>query len=259
VSEAYQRHFAEVYDRLMMEDMPYDEWQRFIREAWSRYDVHPRTVVDLGCGTGRHTVTFARDGLEMIGIDLSEHMLMAAHEHAEESKTAIQAVGGSLRWLQQDMREWGVGREVDAVVCLCDGINYMLSDRDVQAVFQRTYEALRKGGLFVFDVLTQHQYETYAAGQPYTYDDDDVAYIWYSDWDADQRIIQHELTMFVQQDEDSELYMRIQEMHEQRAYSVDDLTAWLQEAGFGQIDMFADYRWERITDRTSRVSICALK
>lgn len=255
---AYQRYFAEVYDRLM-EDMPHDDWQRFIREAWQRYDLQPRTVVDLGCGTGRHTVLFAQDGLEMVGIDLSEYMLTIAQQQSEQFRSAIQASGGSVSWIQQDMRDWDIGRDADSVISLCDGINYLLSEDDVRSVFARTCDGLRDGGLFVFDVLTRYQFEQYVAGQPYTYDDEDIAYIWYSDWDDERRMITHELTMFVQQDAEADFFIRFQETHQQRAYDREQLSLWLKEAGFRHVECFADFSWRDVTDQTSRMFVCAIK
>src|SRR5690554_4777997 len=94
VNESYKQHFAALYDRLMA-DMPYDEWQRFVREAWGRYGLAPQTVVDLGCGTGRITTALAQEGLRVVGIDLSEHMLAVAQERSDQAAPNIQAAGGS--------------------------------------------------------------------------------------------------------------------------------------------------------------------
>jgi len=258
MGEAYQQHFAFLYDRLM-DDMPYDQWQQFVKDAWFRYELEPRTIVDLACGTGRHAIALAEAGCHVTGIDLSEHMLAVAQEQAEISAMAIQTSGGSVQWLQQDMREWDIARPVDCVICLCDGINYLLQEEDVRAVLARTYHGLREGGLFVFDVLTDHQYEAYAAGQPYTYDDDNLAYIWHSDWDPEERIITHELTIFHREAEDSERFLRTCETHRQRAYDAYELTSWLKEVGFRRIDSFADFTWQPVSEETGRMFLCAVK
>lgn len=258
MNESYQHHFATLYDRLM-QDMPYEDWQRFVREAWSKYELEPQTVVDLGCGTGRNTTALAQAGLHMIGIDLSEHMLAVAHQRSERATPHIQAAGGSVRLLQQDMREWNVGRPVDSVLCLCDGMNYLLADDDVRTTIATVFQGLRDGGLFVFDVLTEAQYIHYAQHEPYTYDDDDLAYIWYSEWDQEARIMTHELTMFVQERLHSDRFQRVQEVHRQRAYSQSELMSWLREAGFRHVDCFADFTWQPPQENTARIFICAQK
>lgn len=258
MNEAYQQYFAAVYDRLM-DDMPYAEWQQFVRDAWQRFGIRPRTVVDLGCGTGRNAIAFAQDGIALFGIDLSEHMLAVAQQQAESAASAIQAAGGSLHWLQQNMRDWEIGRQADSVICLCDGINYLLADEDVQSTFRQTYDGLQEGGVFIFDVLTVHQYEQYAAEQPFTYDDEELAYIWYSDWQPADRIITHDLTMFVQQDAETDQFLRFYETHQQRAYELPQLKAWLTEAGFRRIECYADMRWQAPTASSARVFFCAVK
>lgn len=73
---ASYRKFAYVYDELM-EDMPYPDWIRFARTAWERHGM-PRTVVDLGCGTGSITIPLVNAGFEVTGIDLSADMLAVA-------------------------------------------------------------------------------------------------------------------------------------------------------------------------------------
>ena len=97
------RQFASVYDRLM-EDMPYSDWLRFARESWERYGI-PKTVVDLGCGTGSLAIPLARSGFEVFAIDLSADMLTIGRSKWEGSpQQAIRSNAGSIRWLQQDMR-----------------------------------------------------------------------------------------------------------------------------------------------------------
>ncbi len=77
------RQFASVYDRLM-EDMPYSDWLRFARESWERYGI-PKTVVDLGCGTGSLAIPLARSGFEVFAIDLSADMLTIGRSKWEGS------------------------------------------------------------------------------------------------------------------------------------------------------------------------------
>lgn len=260
MNESYKQHFAALYDRLMA-DMPYDEWQRFVREAWGRYGLAPQTVVDLGCGTGRITTALAQEGLRVVGIDLSEHMLAVAQERSDQAAPNIQAAGGSVMFLQQDMREWTIGQAADSVICLCDGLNYLLEEDDIKAAFTSVFQGLRDGGLFVFDVLTERQYMEYAKHEPYTYDDDDLAYIWYSDWNQEARIITHELTIFVQEQEQerSELFRRVLETHRQRAYTQAELTSWLKKAGFQRVEGYADFTWQPVEEHASRMFFCAVK
>lgn len=258
MSESYKHLFATIYDRLIDRSMD-EAWQRFVKEAWQRANIMPETIVDLGCGTGRHAIAFAREKLQVFGIDLSDSMLTVARDQSELQAPDIQASGGSVTWLSQDMREWVVGRQVDSVLCLSDGINYLLDEEDVQRTFAATYEHLREGGLFIFDVLTAHQYRRYEEDQPYTYDDDDLAYIWYSEWSAEQRIMTHDLTIFVEEEEGSDRFVRVMETHRQRAYGQEQLVEWLKAAGFRTVDCYADFRWVEPREDAGRLFFCAIK
>lgn len=73
----------------------------------------------------------------IIGLDSSEDMLMMARE---------KNLPGVLL-IQQDMRELELPDEVDAVYCVCDGMNYLLEPQDLQRVFTRVKRFLKAGGV----------------------------------------------------------------------------------------------------------------
>jgi SAM-dependent methyltransferase len=260
--------FAYQYDRLM-EDMPYAEWLRFLQECWDKYG-RPQTIVDLGCGTGSIAIPLAREGHEVFGIDLSEDMLAVAQHKANEAEDKHRHTGkgrSSITWLQQDMRDWSLLRPVDAVISLCDCINYLLEEEEVRQTFSRTYAGLKAGGLFVFDVHTAYQFETYAEEQPFFLNDDDVAYIWTSELDMERCQIEHALTIFAKRftangaygDQTEELFQRIEEYHIQRAYSLEWLESELLAAGFAQVESCTDFTWQPLTEHTQRAFFIARK
>src|SRR5690606_34704542 len=121
------REFASVYDRLM-EDMPYGEWISFARRCFELYGM-PRSVADLGCGTGNLAIPLAKSGFEVYGIDISADMLAIARSKWDAPPARGQ--GGTIRWLQQDMRDWELPDPVDAVISFCDCLNYLTAEEDV--------------------------------------------------------------------------------------------------------------------------------
>ncbi|MCR8845847.1 class I SAM-dependent methyltransferase [Paenibacillus sp. SC116] len=245
--------FALVYDRLMA-DMPYDEWQRMAKEALERYQIHPARIVDLGCGTGSLTLPLAKDAAEVIGIDLSETMLTMAREKAN----AYGRVGDKVQWVCQDMRSWSIPDPADAVFSFCDCINYITELDDVRAVFEHTARNLRSGGLFMFDMHHARQFEQYEQEQPFTLDEQDIAYMWHCDYDREQQQIEHDLVIFVQ-DNESERYHRIDEVHVQRAYETETVIEMLKEAGFEQIEVFADFAWQSADEESMRLFVTAVR
>jgi len=256
--ETAYRGLAEIYDRLMA-DMPYPDWIRMTREAWSRYGV-PATVVELGCGTGNVAIPLAEQGVRVIAMDISADMLsVAQHKAANRPRGYGTGASGSVHFMQQDMRDWALDEPADCVISYCDSINYLTEPDEVEQVFRQTYAGLKPGGLFLFDVLPPRQLKRYAEGQPYYLNADDIAYLWTMEYDDAIHRIRHELTIFVQ-DENSGLYRRIDEIHVQRAYAEDWVVSRLERCGFADICVAADFNWNRPPDeRAERIFFAARK
>jgi SAM-dependent methyltransferase len=109
------------------------------------------SVLDIGCGTGRHAVELARAGLAVTGIDLSSGMLREARRAADEA-------GVQLELVEADATQFDLGRVFDAAVCLCEGSFGLLGDDDDPlahdaAVLGRAFAALRPGARFVLTAL----------------------------------------------------------------------------------------------------------
>ncbi|MCA0753666.1 class I SAM-dependent methyltransferase [Paenibacillus sp. N4] len=249
--------FATVYD-LLMEEMPYADWLGFARECWSRYGNMPATVVDLGCGTGSIAIPLARSGFDVYGLDLSSDMLTVARSKWDETaQTVTRPRQGTIRWLQQDMREWGLQEPVDTVISFCDCLNYLTEEADIEAAFRATYNGLRNGGSFLFDVHPPKQLIRYAQEQPFVLDEREVAYIWTCELEQERCEIEHHLTIFAR-DKDSKFY-RFEESHIQRAYDPDWIEGALRRAGFRTVERFADFELKPASRESERLFFAALK
>ncbi|MFD0715045.1 class I SAM-dependent DNA methyltransferase [Paenibacillus sp. GCM10027626] len=256
--QAY-RQFAAVYDRLM-EDMPYPDWLRFARQCWEKYGI-PATVADLGCGTGSLSIPLARSGFQVYAIDISADMLTVGRSKWDEPPArAINPDSGSIRWLQQDMRDWELPEPVDAAISFCDCLNYLLEEEDVESAFRATYKGLKPGGLLIFDVHAPRQLEQYAEQQPFTLDERDVAYIWTSDYDEARREIEHHLTIFAREgNERGARFIRFEETHVQRAYEPSWIAGALRRAGFTSVEQYADFTFAAPDSEAERLFFVAVK
>lgn len=189
--EAYT-DFATVYDTFM-DETPYEEWEAQIKHILYAEEIRDGLVLDLGCGTGNMTQLLARDGYDMIGVDLSIEMLDVARRKQMES-------GLDILYLCQDMREFELYGTVRAVVMVCDSINYLLEDEDIITTFRLVNNYLDSRGLFIFDFNTVHKYRDIIGERVIAENRDDCSFIWENYYDSEDRINEYQLTIFVRED-----------------------------------------------------------
>ena len=105
------------------------------------------SILDIGCGTGRHAIEFSRRGYNVTGIDLSERQINIAKEKAGKENLDI-------RFLRQDARKLQFEDEFDLVIMLCEGgFPLMETDEMNFQILQNAARALKPGGKFIFTTL----------------------------------------------------------------------------------------------------------
>ncbi len=243
--EAYS-DFALVYDTLM-DNTPYDRWCELIVGILKRYGIEKDLVLDLGCGTGTLTELLAKEGYDMIGVDYSEEMLSRAMEKREES-------GLSILYLLQDMREFELYGTVKAVVSVCDSLNYLLEEEDVIETFRLVNNYLDPKGLFIFDFNTVHKYRDVIGDTTIAENREDCSFIWENYYHEEERINEYDVTFFVKE---GELFRRFEETHYQRGYTVEEMQAYLEEAGLELISTQDADTLMEVTEETERVYMIA--
>ena len=163
--------FAYVYDEYM-DNIPYEEWGQYMIALLKENGVHAdASVLELGCGTGTVTRMLAKEGYECVGLDMSEDMLSIASEKTFEEGTQV-------IYTCQDMRDFEVPYESDAMISIGDSMNYITSVPDLECVFRCVSENLKKGGVFIFDLKTIHFFKDILAENTYAENREDSAFIW---------------------------------------------------------------------------------
>ena len=226
--------FAEIYD-LLMDDFDYPQWADYYLQLLARAGVKPRTMADAACGTGSLSVQFARRGIRVTGIDLSGEMLQVAVDKARRN-------GVQPMFVRQDMTCLRLPRPVDALVCGCDGVNYLLTDERVKAFFESAHAAIRPGGVLAFDISSAYKLEHVLGNGFFGEERDEVAYLWSNRFDADAQTVQMDLTFFRREPDGR--YRRFAERHTQRAHSPERIRALLEEIGFAHVEIYGDRTFE---------------
>jgi SAM-dependent methyltransferase len=103
-------------------------------------------VLDVGCGAGRHAVAFAKAGLSVTGVDVSERLLQVAAEAARDA-------GVAASFFEVDARQMPFEDEFDAVVSICQG-GFGLMGADDSVVLKRMAEAVKPSGRVVVSAFS---------------------------------------------------------------------------------------------------------
>ena len=235
------------YDRLT-NDVDYEATVAFYNEILKREGLHPRTAVDLACGTGSVTAILARQGLDVIGVDLSEEMLTVAMEKVMDMEHPP-------RFICQSLQELYLPRGVDLAVCALDSLDYITNPVDCEEAIRRVYKALNPGGIFIFDVNTPEKLRA-MDGQVFLDEDDDVYCVWRGEFDQETNICSYGMDLFQRK---GELWERSFEEHREYAYSQEQLTSYLKKAGFTHIRVYADREFTAPREGEQRIYFKARK
>jgi SAM-dependent methyltransferase len=106
----------------------------------------PASILDLGCGTGRHLELFAAAGYDVTGVDRSPAMVAAAKER-------LAPYGGRATVVESDLFDLSLDRTFDTVTMMSSLIGYQVENEVALATLAVAHRHLRPGGLLLFDVL----------------------------------------------------------------------------------------------------------
>ncbi len=245
--EAYSS-FAQVYD-LFMDNVPYEEWSTYLIDLLKEHGVEDGLVLDLGCGTGKMTRLLEKAGYDMVGIDYSEEMLGIAREQQFEDADS------SILYLLQDMRELELDGTVRAVVSICDSMNYILEDEELEQVFRAVNRYLDPKGMFIFDLNTLYKYRDLLGETTISENREEGSFIWDNYFDEEEMVNEYDLTLFIR--EKGDLYRKYEEAHFQRAYTLERVKELLEKAGMEFVAAYDAFTKEPVKENSERIYVIA--
>ena len=175
-------------------------------------------------------------------------MLCVAAQKAQEADNRPLFVCQKLQQLQ-------LPKGVDLAVCALDSLDYITEPADCQKAIQRIYKALNPGGCFIFDVNTPEKLRS-MDGQVFLDEDDDVYCVWRGEFDEQTNVCSYAMDLFQRE---GNSWHRSFEEHREYAYSAQQLTTYLKEAGFTSIAVYADRRFAEPAPGEQRIYIKARK
>lgn len=238
---------AGCYDELTT-DVGYPAWADYLEAHFRRKGLPGRTVLDLACGTGSLTWELAARGYEMIGVDRSPEML------AEAAAKSREDVETPPIFLCQSMDKLDLYGTIDACVCCLDSVNYVTDPRQLKKAFARVWLFLMPGGLFLFDINTPAKLRG-LDGQVFLDETEDTYCVWRTEYR--RGLCTYYMDLFTLAEDGS--WDRSFELHRQRGYSVEQLTQWLEEAGFSEIRTWGDGKLRRPVPGEDRVYFTCIR
>ncbi len=238
------RRVAPHYETLMAE-VPYAMWVEYLKMLWAKVGIQPRSVLEVCCGTGRICRMLAAEGYEVAGVDLSPEMIAEAKHIASESHLPIE-------FSVQDASEMRLNRRFDAALSFFDSLNNIIDYDRFAAAIQRTYEHLKPGGAFIFDLNTAYAFEHNMFDLFCKDKRAKVRYEWKGEWDAARSLCTIKMEFATDRE-------RFSELHVQRAYSLAEVKQAMASAGFENVEIFHAYTMNPPRASSDRIHVLGLR
>ncbi len=240
--------FANLYDELMT-DFNYEDWFKYIKDIFEKYNIVPKKVLEMASGTGNLSYYLAKEGYDLTCFDLSSDMLSKSYKKLRKYK--------NVEIMKQDMINFKFNKSYDAVISICDSINYIIEKEDLEKTFRNVWNHLEKDGIFIFDINSYYKLKYIIGNNIFIEDKEDVFYTWENFYDENKDICEFYLTFFFKKDQIN--YERFDEEHIEKAYKVEEIEELLHKIGFTSVDYYKGFSFEDISKKTERINFVAIK
>lgn len=190
--------------------------------------LNPKSCLDLACGNGVASVMLAKQGMKVIGLDISNDMLKLSRRRAKGSHVKVD-------FLQGDMRSFRLPERVDMAVSLYDSLNYLLKLSDLAKCFKCVFDSLSDNGIFIFDMNTRKILENWNRWRNFS-EKWNTGLV--GEFDPKRNLAKLKAIMFVKRkDDDDDSYQRFVEVHTEKAYANREIAGALRKAGFSKVKL----------------------
>jgi SAM-dependent methyltransferase len=225
-----------------MRHVNYPRWARYVIDLFALADERTvGSVLELACGTGKMLAELAENGYTVFGVDYSFYM-------AQQAAEALAPFAQNRVW-RGDMQTLAVAAPVDAVLCLYDSFNYCLEPKAARQTLNSVAQAVRRGGLFIFDICTERNCRRNFLNY---YERDDyleISYVRRATFKPYRKIQINEFFITNEIADGSSLYER----HVQRIYSLREIAAMIDPAQWTMAGCFDGMSRHPGTEKSDRV------
>jgi len=219
-------NFAWLYDR---------EWSEFARAIFPLLkDIAGEKlpdgakVLDLCCGTGQLAKVLTENGYKVTGIDGSKEMLRFARKNAPDAV-----------FINEDARTFKLPPVFNAVFSTFDSLNHILKAAELLRTFKNVNKCLVGGGIFVFDLNTERNFNTNWKNLKLIKETPDYFYAVRSDYNPEKRLAPFQCTIFRRK---ARGWQRSDILLQETFYPNEEVKSLLKRAGFINIRTYAASR-----------------
>lgn len=209
-----------------------------------------KSVLDIGCGPGLYCERFYEYGAEVVGLDFSKRSIDYAQKHAEMNNLKIQ-------YVYQNYLNMSYKNQFDAVFLIYYDFG-TFSHRDNIKVLKRVHDALKPGGVFIFDVTTKYNRELKECSSWSVYE--------MGFWKPVPHIVLENTFHYEESNTLLDQYIVIEKSGEtsiyriyEQYYDVESLSKLLADTGFVVQDVWSDLMGTPYSNKSKSIGICARK
>ncbi len=241
---------ASIYDHVMS-DVDYETWADYIDEIILSH--HPKAVrlLELACGTG--TVALSLEELDCYTItatDGSAEMIQVAKKKAEEKHSEI-------HFRQMDFLKIDLTEKFDVVYMIFDSLNYLHHNPEIIKLHENVRSVLNPGGIFIYDFTTpiNSRKAIRHLNRQKQEIDPSIRYIRNSSYDARQRIHTNSFKIEMKQEESDAYSVSFSEVHQQKIYTLDQITAIIDETDFTILEAYDGFQLRPANEKSLRITM----
>ena len=160
----YSEVFCKVYNEFGWNYYPEIFGQQLLQWLGGQ-NLKPKTVMDLGCGTGILCRILQDAGIRAAGMDFSAGMIQIA-----------QGENPDISFEVADMITFRPAQQFDLVTCTGDALNHIGDLANIRKIFENVYAYTAAGGYFVFDILNEREV---SSSEPFEMDFDAHTRVWF--------------------------------------------------------------------------------
>ena len=233
--------FNSKYYHILYKSRNKNEASDFIKTIISTLSLKPNnSVLDLGCGNGRHSISLSNHFQLVHGIDISSENISLANENKNEN----------LKFFISDMRNFDTNTKYEYIFNLFTSFGYFKKNEDNIKVLKSCYYHLKKNGLLFIDFLNSEQIKRTINGLKETKDIGGIRFNIHKEIIDDYIVKKIDI-------KDGEATYNFQE--KVQLFKIEDFKKMFEISGFKIISSYGDYQMNPYDLNSSRLILCAKK